>query len=63
MHKILIVGLLAVYSCFSQNEKNTTHFGFKAGINNSRVLGEELDGTLTGYVGIELYASFLQIRA
>lgn len=40
----------------AQHVKSTT-FGFKGGMNNSIVNGKEPDGSDTGYVGIELYAS------
>ena len=39
-------------------DKNSTSFGFKAGINRSIVNGHELNGSETGYVGVELYVAF-----
>lgn len=39
-------------------DEHRTSFGFKAGLNRSVINGKELDGTATGYIGIELYAAF-----
>lgn len=49
--------LLSFFNLYAQKENKTT-FGFKGGYNNSIVEGTELDGTKTGYSGIELYGSF-----
>lgn len=42
----------------AQNEKRLTPFGLKAGLNRSVINGKELDGTATGFIGLELYVSF-----
>lgn len=42
----------------AQHDKKLTPFGLKAGLNRSVIIGKELDGTATGFVGVELYASF-----
>ncbi|MBX2895580.1 MAG: porin family protein [Cyclobacteriaceae bacterium] len=42
----------------AQNEKKLTPFGLKAGLNRSVINGKELDGTATGFIGLELYVSF-----
>ena len=35
-----------------------TNLGFKAGLNNSDIVGKEKDGTPTGFTGTEFYAGF-----
>lgn len=42
----------------AQHDKKLTPFGLKTGLNRSVINGKELDGTATGFVGVELYASF-----
>ena len=42
----------------AQHDKKLTPFGLKAGLNRSVVNGKELDGTATGFIGLELYVSF-----
>jgi hypothetical protein len=42
----------------AQHDKKLTPFGLKTGLNRSVINGKELDGTETGFVGVELYASF-----
>jgi Outer membrane protein beta-barrel domain len=42
----------------SAQSKNFTSFGLKGGINRSIVNGYELDGTKTGFIGLELYGAF-----
>ena len=42
----------------SGQHKNLTSFGVKAGLNRSIVNGHELNGTKTGFIGLELYAAF-----
>lgn len=42
----------------SGQHKNLTSIGFKAGMNRSIINGHELNGTKTGYVGLELYLAF-----
>jgi opacity protein-like surface antigen len=38
--------------------KNSTSFGIKGGLNRSVIDGVELNGTKTGYVGLEMYFGF-----
>lgn len=45
-------------SATAQTGKKLTPFGLKAGLNRSAINGKELDGTATGFIGLELYASF-----
>ena len=42
----------------AQHDKKLTPFGLKAGLNRSVINGKELDGTATGFIGLELYVSF-----
>ncbi|AOW19352.1 outer membrane beta-barrel protein [Urechidicola croceus] len=53
---LFFVLLFTTYLSFSQTTKKT-FFGFKGGLNFSNVVGQELDGTKTRYVGTELYGS------
>jgi hypothetical protein len=42
----------------SPPNKKLTYFGFKGGLNRSVINGKELNGTATGYIGLEFYAAF-----
>jgi hypothetical protein len=46
------------FTVIAQHDKKLTPFGLKTGLNRSVINGKELDGTATGFVGVELYASF-----
>ena len=53
---------LVLFLCFSTSialaqREHSTYFGFKGGLNRSVINGHELNGTSTGYIGIEMYAS------
>lgn len=57
--KYLLFFVLTFWTCIvSAQDKNLTSFGFKGGINRSIVNGHELNGTKTGFIGLELYAAF-----
>ncbi len=57
--KYLAPFLLLTFSTLivSGQHKNATSFGIKAGINRSVINGYELNGTKTGFDGVELYAA------
>jgi len=54
---LLLVTTFSSLATFGQH-KNLTSFGFKGGINRSVINGHELNGTKTGYDGVELYGAF-----
>lgn len=54
---------LLLLLCFSMSmaiaqREHATYFGFKGGLNRSVINGHEPNGTSTGYIGVEMYASF-----
>lgn len=54
---ILLFLTLVTLSVTAQDKK-LTPFGLKGGLNRSVINGKELDGTATGFIGLELYISF-----
>ena len=53
---------LVLFLCFSTSmalaqREHPTYFGFKGGLNRSVINGHEPNGTSTGFIGLELYAS------
>lgn len=58
MKYLLFFALTLWTFIISAQNKNLTSFGFKGGFNRSIVNGHELNGTKTGFIGLELYGSF-----
>lgn len=55
---LLIAFFVLIFSQSKAQTEKKTIFGFKGGYNNSIVDAKELDGTESGYSGIELYGGF-----
>jgi hypothetical protein len=58
MFAIFIFLMSINLTVIAQHAKTLTPFGLKAGLNRSVINGKELDGTATGFIGLELYVSF-----
>jgi len=57
--RYLLFSILTISTLIATaQDRYSTSFGFKGGVNRSIVNGYELDGTKTGYVGVEMYGAF-----